>query len=89
MADKIQIIRYCIIFFNEFKIYDKVTVKKVGLKKIVLCKKLSFQGQPRAIVPLFNEGIMLIDVDHSTKSYLINCLHHDFFHFFDFAIWGN
>lgn len=73
------------LFAFEFGLYPRGLVERTGLRRIVLCKQLSFDGQRRAAVPDFGGATLYLDVVRGmvTMSYARKVLHHEFFHIVD------
>ena len=59
--------------------YDQVFLKKINLKYIVLCEKLSISGILTAGIPDHKMKTLIIDVKFDSK-YFERVLHHEVFH---------
>ena len=70
--------KYKIIQKNLNK-YDQVFLKKINLKYIVLCEKLSISGILTAGIPDYKMKTLIIDVKFDSK-YFERVLHHEVFH---------
>ena len=70
--------KYKIIQKNLNK-YDQVFLKKINLKYIVLCEKLSISGILTAGIPDHKMKTLIIDVKFDSK-YFERVLHHEVFH---------
>ena len=76
--------------------YDQVFLKKINLKYIVLCEKLSISGILTAGIPDHKMKTLIIDVKFDSK-YFERVLHHEVFHIindsfkeiFDKKIWSS
>lgn len=85
-ADAEEIDRYAALFSREFSLYPPALMKLAGLKRVVLCKRLSFAGQLRAAIPDFEHETLYLDVIRGgwQPLYLCKVLHHEFFHMVDY-----
>ena len=81
-----EIDRYSVLFLREFSLYPPSLIKRCGLKRIVLCKELAFDGQLRGAIPDFEHDTLYLDVlrGGSDPLYLCKVLHHEFFHIIDY-----
>ena len=81
-----EIDRYSVLFLREFSLYPPSLIKRCGLKRIVLCKELAFDGQLRAAIPDFEHDTLYLDVLRGgyDRLYLCKVLHHEFFHIIDY-----
>lgn len=75
-------------FVSEFDLYPPALIRKVGLKRIVLCSDLAFDGQLRNAVPDFEHDTLYLEVVRGDYDpiYMRRVIHHDFFHIVD---WKN
>lgn len=81
---------YAPLFMAEFNLYPSDLLHRVGLKRVVLCKELRLNGQPRSAIPHFDRCILYLDTNPG-EFYAINLrevIHHDFYHMIDFAQCG-
>jgi hypothetical protein len=78
--------RYSVLFVREFSPYPASLIKRCGLKRVVLCRGLSYDHQPRAAVPDFFHDTLYLDVLRGGYDHLYQCkvLHHEFFHIIDY-----
>jgi hypothetical protein len=81
-----EIDRYSVLFLREFSLYPPSLIKRCGLKRIVLCKELAFDGQLRGAIPDFEHDTLSLDVLRGGYDplYLCKVLHHEFFHIIDY-----
>ncbi len=84
-AEAARVDRYGMILADEFSLYPPDFVRRSMLKRIVLCRGLSFNGQYRAAVPDFEHDTLYLDVMAGVHSrdYQRRAIHHDFFHMID------
>jgi hypothetical protein len=85
-AETARVDRYCNILAPEVSLYPPELMRLSRLKRIVLCRGLSFNGQYRAAVPDFEHDTLYLDVlagVHS-RSYQRSAIHHDLFHIIDY-----
>ena len=85
-AEASQLDRYFSTFGQEFLIYPPSLFRQSRLKRIVLCRGLSFAGQGRAAVPDYEHDALYYDVvsgDYS-RVYQRHAIHHEFFHVIDY-----
>lgn len=77
--------RYEPLFAREFGRHPVALVRRVGLKRVVLCRDLAFAGQKRAAVPDFGSDTLYLDVLRGADrpGYQRVVLHHEFFHLID------
>lgn len=77
---------YRILLAAELGRYPIEYVRAVGLKKIVLCTILTFDGQRRSAIPDFETDTLYLDVSPKRRSreYLRRVFHHEFFHLVDY-----
>jgi hypothetical protein len=90
-ADREEIQSYINLFVPEFSLYPKDLIKRTKLKRIVLCRKLSFAGQLRGGIPDYEHDTLYLDVkcgDYS-KPYQRTAIHHEVFHLLDYQDDGN
>jgi Putative zinc-binding metallo-peptidase len=71
---------------SDFLLYPSGVVKQSRLKRIVLCRGLSFAGQSRAAVPDFEHDTLYYDVvcGAYSRNYQRHAIHHEFFHIIDY-----
>jgi len=84
-ASRDELRAYVPLFLFEFNLYPRDLVKKTGLKRIVLCKELTFAGQRRNAVPDFEHDTLYLEVARGRHSgeYMRRVIHHEFFHVID------
>jgi hypothetical protein len=84
-GSKTDIDSYLNIFAFEWSLYPPDLVKRTGLKKVVLCQKLSFAQQLRTGIPDFENNVLYLDVSRGRHSdlYVRKVIHHEFFHIID------
>lgn len=77
--------RYAVLLGEEFGLYPPAFVGRSGLKRIVLCRDLDFEGQRRAALPAFASGTLYLDVLRGAEDplYPRRVIHHEFFHLVD------
>jgi hypothetical protein len=85
-ADKKALQEYAGLFVPEFSLYPADLVKRARLRRVVLCRHLSFAGQRRNAVPDYEHDTLYLDVSRGThsKAYLRKVIHHEFFHIIDY-----
>lgn len=85
-ADRKTLESYAGLFAHEFKLYPLDLVKRSRLKRVVLCKELSFAGQRRNAIPDYEHDTLYLDVSRGSynKPYLRKVIHHEFFHIIDY-----
>ncbi|MCP3916578.1 MAG: hypothetical protein GY711_13560 [bacterium] len=76
---------YVPLFIREFGRYPDEFVKRLSLKRIVLCRTLVFDGQLRTAIPDFQHRTMYYDAARSmtTIHYARTTIHHELFHMAD------
>lgn len=71
---------------KEFALYPVELTRRASLRRVVLCKELTLDGQPVAGVPDFSRSTLVLDVSY----FAINpqnarkAVHHEFFHLLDY-----
>jgi len=82
-----EIERYAVLFGREFTLYPPALVQRSRLKRVVLCKDLSFAGQLRAAIPDYQHETLYLDVVRGgfDPLYLCKVIHHEFFHVIDYC----
>lgn len=85
-ADRKTLESYAALFAPEFMLYPPDLVKRSQLKRVVLCKELSFDGQRRNAIPDYEHDTLYLDVSRGaySKPYLRKVIHHEFFHIIDY-----
>jgi len=85
-ADDESLEPYAGLFSAEFGLYPTNLIKRAQLKRVVLCKNLSYIGQRRGAIPDWEHDTLYLDVEFGahSKPYLRKAIHHEFFHIIDF-----
>jgi hypothetical protein len=85
-ADPKALHEYARLFVPEFSLYPADLVKRARLRRVVLCRDLSFAGQRRNAVPDYEHDTLYLDVSRGTYNtrYLRKVIHHEFFHIIDY-----
>ncbi len=84
-ANAAQVAAYVPLLTSELSLYPPEFVAKTKLKRITLCRELSFAGQRRTAVPDFEHDVLYLDVARESRKpfYLNKVFHHEFFHIVD------
>ncbi len=84
-ADPKAIERYAELFLSEFQIYPPEFVRRTKLKRVVLCRELSWRGQRRNAIPDNKYNTLYLDVvrGRQHERYMRRVIHHEFFHIVD------
>jgi hypothetical protein len=85
-AETAELDRYRKILAQEIQRYPRDLIRQSRLRRIILCRDLSFDGQNRAAVPDFEHDTLYLDVvagDYD-RAYQCQAIHHDFFHIIDY-----
>jgi hypothetical protein len=79
--------RFAKILNEEFARYPKEFVRQSGLRALVLCDELEFNGQKRAALPDRGRWVVIYDVTAAPKrpEYLRHVIHHEYFHLVDWV----
>ena len=90
-ADRGTLNRYVRVFAPEFTLYPAEFVKRSKLKRVVICQKLSFDGQLRNAIPDWENDTLYLDAERGSSNalYLRKVIHHEFFHIIDYYDDGN
>jgi hypothetical protein len=81
-----EIARYRPLLERELSLYPRECFKQSKLRRIVVCRGLSFNGQARAAVPDFEHDTLFLDAvagDYDRR-YQRSTIHHDYFHMIDY-----
>ncbi|MHC4938343.1 MAG: putative zinc-binding metallopeptidase [Planctomycetota bacterium] len=86
-ADKKSVQRYARILAEEFARYPKEFVRRSGLRALVLCGGLMFNGQKRAALPDRGRWVVIYDVTAAPRqpAYARHVIHHEYFHLIDWV----
>src|SRR5262249_40512248 len=87
-APQVESLReYARLFEEEFSLYPPELVRRVALRRVILCEKLFCTGLRRAVVPDYFVHDIYVDVTGrgGHKLYQRNVIHHEFFHVINFA----
>jgi hypothetical protein len=78
---------YLFLFRKEFGKYPGDLFTLAGLKRVVFCRELSLNGQPRAALGDTENGTLYIDVRSATyaEAYRRKVIHHELYHLIDAA----
>lgn len=91
--DSLETIKYLTLLSREYSKYPKGYFQLIGIKTIVLGKKLKFSNQSRAAIPDPYSNSLFLSIDgndgHFSKEYLIHVMHHELNHCTEYAIWKN
>lgn len=85
-ADEKSLQEYAHLFAEEFSLYPADLIRRTKLKKVVLCRDLSFAGQRRNAIPDWEHDTLYLDVSRGNYSrpYMRKVIHHEFFHLIDY-----
>jgi len=77
---------YSRLFAIEFSLYPPELTQRALLKRVVICRELSFDGQLRNAIPDFEHDTLYLDGNRGAydKTYLRKVIHHEFFHIIDY-----
>ena len=86
-ADVADAKRFARILWEEFARYPKPFVRRSGLRGLVLCGQLEFDGQKRAALPDRGRWVAIYDVSaaRGQAAYQRHVIHHEFFHLVDWV----
>ncbi len=79
--------RYALLLRQEFGLYPKSLIKRLRLKRVVLCERLAYEKQLRAAIPDFEGRTLYLDVSRGrhSESYQRLVIHHEFYHLIDYV----
>jgi hypothetical protein len=85
-AGKGDVDRYRTILETEFLRYPPALIRQIRLRRIVLCRELSFAGQNRSAIPDFEHDTLYFDVvaGGHDRTYQRRAIHHELFHIIDY-----
>ena len=78
---------YLYLFRKEFGKYPAELITLTGLKRVVFCRELSLNGQPRAALPDGENNTLYLDVRSGiySETYRRKVIHHGFYRLLDLA----
>jgi len=84
-AQKSDLDSYGILLAEEWNRYPVELVAKTGLKRIILCQDLAYNGQKRTAIPDFIHDDLYLDVSRGryNEGYVRKVIHHEYFHIID------
>lgn len=84
-ASAVELADYSDLFIQEFSLYPQDLVRRSNLKRVVLCKELSLDGQRRNAIPDSDHNTLYLDVVRGigNRAYMRKVIHHEFFHIID------
>jgi hypothetical protein len=73
------------ILASEWNLYPVDLIKRTRLKRLVLCKDLSYAKQKRTAIPDFDADTLYLDVVRGRKNdlYVREVIHHEYYHIID------
>ncbi|MGV3719531.1 MAG: hypothetical protein ACO1SX_01365 [Actinomycetota bacterium] len=76
---------YLRILGPEWCLYPPALIRRTGLRRIILCRDLSFAGQKRTAIPDFEHQDLYFDVARGRKNaeYVRKVIHHEYYHLID------
>src|SRR5262245_25783368 len=85
-ASQEELKRYVPLFAAEFGLYPQDLVKRVKLRRVVLCKDLAFGPQRRNAVPDWQHDTLYLEAYRGwyDPTYLRKVIHHEFYHMVDY-----
>jgi hypothetical protein len=85
-ASEKELASYVPLFVAEFGLYPTDLVKRTKLRRVVLCKKLSFARQLRNGIPDYEHDTLYLEVSRGSynRTYLRKVVHHEFYHIVDY-----
>jgi len=77
-----DLLKYLLIFKEEFEKYSQQYIKKTGLRSVVFCKELAYLGQERAALPDAFKETLFYDflLGSYNPTYQRHVVHHEFYH---------
>ncbi len=78
------------ILAGEWNLYPAELIKKTGLRRIILCEKLSYAGERRTAIPDFEHLDYYLDVREARydEPYERHCIHQQLFYLIDWCQGG-
>lgn len=73
----------------EHALYPRAFLERVGLKRLLLCEDLHYNGQRRRDVPDLASGTLYIDVGDRPLRRKRHSFHHELWHMVDYHLLGN
>jgi len=74
---------------SEHALYPRGFLERIGLKRILLCEELHYNGQRRRDVPDLASGTLYIDVGDRPLRRKRHSFHHELWHMVDYHLLGN
>jgi hypothetical protein len=80
-----EVASYAPILSFEWNLYPVDLIKRTRLKRIVLCKDLSYAKQKRTAIPDFGNDTLYLDVvrGRTNDLYVREVIHHEYYHLID------
>ena len=81
-----ELANYVPLFLREFELYPPQLIHRAKIRRVVLCRNLSFAGQLRNAIPDFEHDTLYYEVCRGShgRAYLRGVVHHEFFHIVDY-----
>jgi hypothetical protein len=85
-AEPEAVAAYAPLLAREFDLYPPELVRRVGLRRVVLCRNLTYRTEPAAGLPHFRGDALYLDVGVLAEdpAYARTAVHHEFFHLLDY-----
>lgn len=83
-----QLRRTCETLSPEHGLYPPSFLAALGLRRVLLCEELHYNGQRRRDVPDFDTGTLYIDVGDRPLRRKRHCFHHELWHMADYRLRG-
>uniref|UniRef100_A0A7S0EVA2 WW domain-containing protein n=1 Tax=Phaeocystis antarctica TaxID=33657 RepID=A0A7S0EVA2_9EUKA len=84
-----QLRRTCEAISLEHSFYPAIFLERIGLKRVLLCEELHYNGQRRRDVPDLGSGTLYIDVGDRPLRRKRHSFHHELWHMVDYHLLGN
>ncbi|TAF64821.1 MAG: hypothetical protein EAZ55_10490 [Cytophagales bacterium] len=91
IEDYEKLLTYLQLFKEEWQKYTPSYIKKTGVKEIVFCKSVAYNGQRRAAIPDCYKEILYYDflLGNHNPTYQRHVVHHEYYHMIEEQRFGN
>ena len=82
---------YLTLLRRELSRYPEKLLRRAGIRRICVAKRLNFDGRPWTGIPVFEEGVLWLDAvrGRHVPNYQARLIHHELFHLIDKACRGD
>lgn len=87
VPDQVIVQKFIPMLAKELSLYPPGSLQHMGIDKIVLTQHLTVDGQPRSAMPLFEQRVVVYDIELGNlgQQIMASILHHENFHMADYV----